>query len=269
MNADFDPMWSTDELISFALSHSPTNEDDDPHWEVIRTLRKRGTRVVFDAATRLLGSACPMERALGVNIHAQLGYKQDKTFAAESVQLLANLLETEDDADVICDALIAFGHLHQPECLPSAVRFASYPDDHIRYGVAYALAGLDDERAIATLIVLTDDASARVRDWATFALGSQTEWDSPELRAVLWARTADSDNETRGEALKGLVHRGDTRAADAIIAELDGPDPYHTAVEAAEILADPCVLPALERLRVRHPGDRDVESAIVACATNG
>ncbi len=269
MNVSFDPMWSTDELISFALSHSPTDEDGDPHWEVIRILHGRGTREVFDTATRLLTSACPMERALGVNIHAQLGYKQDKPFAVESVQLLANLLGTEENEDVIYDALIAFGHLHQLECLPSAVRFVGYPDDHIRYSVAYALAGLDDERAIATLIALTDDTSALVRDWATFALGSQTEWDSPELRAALWARTADVDDVTRGEALKGLVHRRDARAAEAIVAELDGPDPYLTAVEAAEILADPCVLPALERLRVRRPGDRDVESAIAACATNG
>ncbi|VTS00193.1 heat repeat-containing protein : HEAT repeat-containing protein OS=Singulisphaera acidiphila (strain ATCC BAA-1392 / DSM 18658 / VKM B-2454 / MOB10) GN=Sinac_4359 PE=4 SV=1: HEAT_2 [Gemmata massiliana] len=269
MNAGFDPMWSTNELISFALSHPPTDEDNDPHYDVIHVLRERGTREVFDAATRLLASACPMERALGVNIHAQLGYKQDKPFAAESVQLLANLLETEENEDVIYAALMAFGHLYRLECLPSAVRFASYPDDHIRYGVTCALAGLDDERAIATLIVLTGDTSALVRDWATFALGSQTEWDSLELRAALWARTADVDDVTRGEALKGLAHRRDARAAEAIVAELDGPDPYLTTVEAAEILADPGVLPALERLRVRRPGDRYVERAIAACATNG
>lgn len=265
----FDPLAPTDELISFALSHSPTDEDDDPYWEAVRALHKRGTRDVFDAATRLLASGCPAERALGANIHAQLGYKQEKPFAAESVRLLTRLLETEEDANVIYDALIAFGHLHEPECVPVAIRFASHPDPDIRYGVTFALAVQNDTRAIATLILLTTDANVKARDWATFALGSQTKWDSPELRAALWSRTADPDTTTRGEALKGLAKRRAKRTADAIIAELDGPDPSGYAVEAAEELADPRLVPALERLRTRWAGNEWLERVIETCRGGG
>jgi HEAT repeat protein len=261
----FNPLGPTDELISFALAHPPTGDFPDPHWEVIALLHERGTRETFTAATRLLASRCPTERALGVNIHAQLRYQQQKPFAAESVRLLTQLLEVEDDPNVIYAALIAFGHLHQPECVSVAIRFANHPDSDIRYAVAFGLAGQDDERSIGTLIALTNDPDVRVRDWATFDLGSQTEWDSPELRAALRARLGDPDNITRGEALKGLALRTDEHAIEAIVAELTGPDPHASAVEAAEELADSRLVPALEALRTRWPGNPWLERVIETC----
>jgi HEAT repeat protein len=259
----FNPNASTDELISFALSHSelPDDSEDelDLHWEVIRGLHKRGTRDVFSTATRLLSSPCAVERVLGANIHAQLGYEQDKPFADESVGVLCVVLESEADSNVVYAALIAFGHLGRPACVPTAIRFANHADPDIRYGVAYGLgmACEGDERAIRTLIQLTNDSEVKVRDWATFELARQVDWDSlnlepldtPELRAALRARLTDSDNITRGEALKGLASRCDPGVLDAIIAELTGPDPHEYAVEAADILADPRLIPALKRLR--------------------
>ena len=266
-----DPNASTDELISFALSHTSGGPDDDEgpslYWQAVVALHERGTREVFDAATRLLTSPCASERELGVNVHAQLGFRQEKPFAAESVQLLVELLDTEGDLNVVYAALIAFGHLHLPESVPTLIRFATHPDSHIRYGVAYGLgiAGSEDKRAIRTLIALTNDPEARVRDWATFALGTQTEWDSPELRAALRARLTDPDNITRGEALKGLASRRDPGVLDAIIAELTGPDPHEYAVEAADILADARLVPALERLLPRGDAKDWLTSVIEEC----
>ena len=261
----FDPFGTTDQLISFALSHPPRDGFPDPHWDVIALLHKRGTREIFDAATRLLRSRNQSERELGVNIHAQLGYDRNKPFAAKSTRLLVRLLEVEANENVIHAALIAFGHLHQPECVPAAVRFADHPDPGVRYAVTSALAGQDDARSINTLIALTNDPDVRVRDWATFDLASQTEWDSPELRAALWARLADTDNVTRGEALKGLARRKDARAAEAISAELNGPDPHDNAIEAADSLADPRLVPALEALRTRRPSNLWLEGVIATC----
>jgi HEAT repeat protein len=261
----FDPNAPTDELISFALSHPSVDEEFDPHWEAIYVLRKRGTREVFDAATRLLTSPCSVERKLGVRIHAQLGWEQQKPFSVESVQLLVLLLEAEEDENVLSAVLFAFGHLQEQECVPAAIRFATHPDPGIRYAVAYGLGGQDDERAISTLITLTKDPDDRVRDWATFALGSLTERDGPELRAALWARLDDSDNVTRGEALKGLAQRRDERAVEAILAELIGPDPHGTTIEAAEIAVDPRLIPALEAICPEWTGYPRPERAIAAC----
>jgi HEAT repeat protein len=260
-----DPTWTTGELISFALSHPPRDDPPDPHWDTIRLLHGRGTREVFDAATRLLTSDCPVERELGVNIHAQIGYRDDKPFAAETVLLLNELLERESSPDVLYAALIAFGHLHRPECVPAAVRFADHPDPDVRYGVAFGLAGKDGHEAVAALIRLTTDPEEKVRDWATFALGSQTDADTPEIRAALRARLDDPDNITRGEALKGLAVRRDAVVVDALLAELRREDVHEYAIEAADTLADPRLVPALEALQTRWGVNGWVADVIETC----
>jgi hypothetical protein len=269
MTPRFNPFAPTDELISLALAHPPTDHGPDLYWGSVRALHTRGTREVFNAATRLLENQNAVARTLGASIHAQLGYERQKPFAAESVRLLIRLLEAETDATVIYSAVIAFGHLARPECVPVAIRFADHPDPDIRYAVTFALAGQDDDRAISTLIALTRDSDVRARDWATFDLASQTEWDSPELRAALWARLGDTDNITRGKALKGLALRKDDRAVEAVLAELTGPDPHENAIEAAEQLADPRLAPALEALRERWPGNLWLERVTEACRTGG
>ena len=65
---------------------------------------------------------------------------------------------------------------------------------------------------LAALIALSADPEAAVRDWATFALGTLAEQDSPALRDALAARLDDPDEDTRLEAIHGLALRGDDRA---------------------------------------------------------
>ena len=54
-----------------------------------------------------------------------------------------------------------------------------------------------------------------MRDWATFALGTLADEDTPALRDALAARLDDPDEDTRLEAVHGLALRGDHRADDA------------------------------------------------------
>ncbi len=68
------------------------------------------------------------------------------------------------------------------------------------------------DEALNALIELSADADAKVRDWATFALGTLAEADSPALRDALAARLDDADEDTRMEAVHGLALRGDERA---------------------------------------------------------
>jgi HEAT repeat protein len=81
--------------------------------------------------------------------------------------------------------------------------------------------GHDEPLAIQSLIELTKDEDARVRDWATFALGQQVDADTPSLRDALIERLTDSDDDARGEALIGLARRGDRRLIPALIDELE------------------------------------------------
>jgi HEAT repeat protein len=55
---------------------------------------------------------------------------------------------------------------------------------------------------------LTQDTAPEVRDWATFALGTQIDLDTSEIRDALAARLNDPDEVTRAEAATGLSRRG-------------------------------------------------------------
>jgi HEAT repeat protein len=105
--------------------------------------------------------------------------------------------------------------------------------------------------AITALILLSKDQDRDVRDWATFALGSQTDLDTSELREALRARITDTDPEIRGEALVGLGRRRDGHLKSAVLNELSGEFHGDWAFEAAEAIADPDFIPALEGMRAR------------------
>jgi HEAT repeat protein len=137
--------------------------------------------------------------------------------------------------------------------------------------VAYGLAGQDEPAAIAALALLSKDEDRDVRDWATFALGSQTDLDTPDLREALRARLTDLDPEIRGEALVGLGRRHDEHLKAVILNELSGEFHGDWAFEAAEAIADPDFVPALVGMRARMSADlperffERLDLALVAC----
>ena len=79
------------------------------------------------------------------------------------------------------------------------------------------MGGRTEPEAIVTLIHLTGDESAYVRDWATFGIEQQNSLDTPEIRDALYRRIDDVDKETRHEALCGLVRCEDLRAIPPLI----------------------------------------------------
>jgi HEAT repeat protein len=128
----------------------------------------------------------------------------------------------------------------------------------------------DQPPGIQALIALMDDVDSDVRDWATFGL-AHLEEDSPEIRAALWARVEDSDDDTRCQALRGLALRRDLAITSHIAAELGAEFVSFLALEAAKSLAQPALLPALLRLQAayRPSCDEDVqllEQALQACS---
>ena len=259
-----DPRTTAD-LINLAL----TEMDENAAWDAVVLLHFRGTRDVFDAAKSLCASDCPQEKTLGANILGQLGVP-DRSFPDECVAVLTKLLKPESADCVLEAACIALGHLHGEELSGRAVELLCNLKDHadagVRYAVAFALAGLSDNLTIKTLIELSSDEDPIVRDWATFALGAQTDADTPEIQQALCARLSDSDEITRGEALAGLARRKDERVVEPLIKELSS---HHEAehgsyrLEAAEQLADPRLLPVLLQLKESALGrDEELEKVI-------
>jgi HEAT repeat protein len=257
---------TADELIARILTES----DEEVAWELIAIMHCRGTRDVFDAAKALCQSGCVVERTLGANILGQLGVP-DRTYPRESVDLLLGLLRTEQDEAVLDAALIALGHTHDPRAVSAVVRLANNPSANVRYAVAFSLQGLLDAVAIQTLIGLATDSAAIVRDWAMFALGTQIDADTPAIRNALFRGTADADEVARGEALVGLARRHDERAVEPLIRELSAhaaSEYGRYAIEAAEELADPRLLPTLEQLKASACSDDDrFDEAIRHCSS--
>jgi HEAT repeat protein len=256
---------STAELVALYLS----NPETDEAGQALGIVHYRGGREEFEIAERLAKSNLPQERRVAADILAQLGW-QDSTYLSESTEILLRLLEDPDTA-VLQAAAIACGHRKSPRSVARLVELAEHPSNEVRYGVSYGLAGQDEPAAIAALALLSKDQDRQVRDWATFALASQTDLDTPELREALRARLTDSDPEVRGEALVGLGRRHDEHLKSAVLKELNGQFHGDWAFEAAEAIADPDFIPALEGMRARMSADLperfflELDKALKAC----
>ncbi|MDQ6659561.1 MAG: HEAT repeat domain-containing protein [Chloroflexota bacterium] len=199
---------TNEELIRAAL----TEADEDVAWKAIGELQGRGSRDVFDHACKLCVSPEAHERRVGVDILGQLGTPHP-TFHEETVTVLLRMLEQEQEPDVLYSVAVALGHHSDPRAIVPLVRLKGHPDDLVRFGVVFGLLCYEDELAIQTLIELSTDTDAHVRDWATFGLGSQIDTDTPTIRAALVARLTDEDADTKREAMVGLARRHDPRMA--------------------------------------------------------
>jgi HEAT repeat protein len=127
----------------------------------------------------------------------------------------------------------------------------NHPDAGVRFGVVLGVSCHEDDLAIQTLMELSADPDADVRNWATFGLGSQIDSDTPAIRASLVARLTDEDADTRGEALVGLARRQDQRMIEPLLKDLEDGYAGSLLVEAAAQIGDPRVYPALLWLRER------------------
>jgi HEAT repeat protein len=251
-----------EELISVALRHTA---DDDAYWDAVGVLQRRDTEDALNRHKELCQSSSPAKRRLGADILGQLGVPE-RTFPQECTAVLLGMLDNEESYDVIQAVLIGLGHLKQVESIEPACRFRKHSDPEIRHGVVFCLLGHEHPKAVETLIEMSKDEDAYVRDWATFGLGAQIDLDTPAIRDALADRLSDEDDDTRHEAMAGLAKRKDRRVIAAISKGLSLDNIEKEALEAAAVLADPEIYPLLATV-YRH-GDADEEllkEAMKAC----
>lgn len=227
------------DVLTAALAYGP---DDWERWDLVSALHKRGDEETFHAARRLLDDARPDRRVLAVNVLAQLGVAfdvpvEERPFRGQTGQLLLERMPVEHSSEVLAAMASAWGHLCDPRGIPLLHAMREHPDDNVRFGVVFGLLGLDEDLAIATLVELSEDGDADVRDWATFGLGTQIDRDNDTVREALVARLADADDDTREEALVGLARCGDVRAIPRLLVELDDSDDPGRIEEALLLLA--------------------------------
>jgi HEAT repeat protein len=218
--------------------------NEDVAREATAILQYRGTPLEFEIARELASDRDPARRRLAADIMGQLGW-DERTSLEESVDTLLNLLD-DPDSGVVAQAATALGFRNHPRAIPRLLQHLADPEADVRLGVVHGLSQHDSLDAVDGLIRLTVDGDRDVRDWATFGLASLTDVDTLELREALLARMSEDDDEIRGEALIGLARRHHPDAPGLVRQELNRPFAGDWPIEAAELLADAALYPALQ-----------------------
>ena len=211
--------------------------DDEAPWKAVRELHCIGTREVLEKAAGWCHSGDALQRARGADVLAQLGktaVHPSNNFPEECFSILADLAAMEEAPVALSSAIYALGHIGNPSAGPIIVRHSAHSDPDVRFAVAFACGSLGNEPlAVGTLLMLTSDEDADVRDWATFGLGSLSELDTPSVRDALAAALSDSDEDVRQEALVGLAKRHDRRVLPCLFRQLQQSEIDDMTIEAA------------------------------------
>lgn len=243
---------------------------DDASDVSLALVHYRGGREEYNLGAEYARSSDPLDRVTGADILAQLGWAE-QSFHDESLAVLLQLLDDVEES-VVAAAAVALGHRGDPNAIPPLLDLAGHPNADVRFGVVLGLTGHPSAHAIGALLRLTTDADDEVRDWATFALGSQTCEDTPDIRDALRANLADPDHEIRGEALVGLAARNDPQISAILTHEWESSDSVSLlSIRAAELAADARLLDQLQCFKRELPLDDEaafraaLDAAIDAC----
>ena len=144
------------------------------------------------------------------------------------------MAENEKRIQPLAAAIQSLGHIGDPRAIPLLLRYSTHPESEIRFAVACASGNFADDKALAgVLLKLMRDSDEDVRDWATFALGSLSAIDSPEIRDAFAERLDDASADVVEEALAGLARRRDPRALPILLERLQQPDIDDVTLESA------------------------------------
>ncbi|MDP3701131.1 MAG: HEAT repeat domain-containing protein [Hylemonella sp.] len=257
---------SLNSLVGMALQDWRSDES----WKAISELQMRGSPEALALVRRLAKSRNPRKRALGLYIASQLRQRQKGDpfrsieYALEDTQelLLAGLHDI--CRDVLHAAISGAGHRPHPLALPELVKFASHPDQEIRFGVAVALGRYSEAGSIDALLRLARDDSDAVRDWATFGIGTMQEVDDQKIRDLLWVNLQDKDEDVRGEALVGLAIRKDERIIPVLLKQLETNCRVYE-LTASESTANPQLLERLNTIKDSVTNDVSIDSYWYGC----
>ena len=214
--------------------------DDEEAWKAVAKLRLNGNRRIFDLASEWCIASEPLKRDRGASIlgqlHAPRSIEQEQSkrpgnpiFVEESYEIISRMLESESNAEALGSELFALGHLYREASVPLILNYVDHPDENIRFAATCSLGHFpQNETAIQALLRLADDSDDDVRNYALFALGTQSNLDTPELRETLARHLSDSFSDAREEAIAGLAKRKDERAVLPLLRLMEsGSYPIH------------------------------------------
>jgi hypothetical protein len=248
--------WTSEKIFS-RLVH---NKSDKTYWDNIGELRKRPKEDVFQIAYRLAEYKIDKEKCIGIDVLVQLGF-EPRFRQQDTINLLFKLLDKPQSEDVLFK--IFFGiywnnnNLTKEQIL-KLIEFKNIISKDVRYSLTMALLGIKNQKAIDTLIELSQDKFSKIRNWATFGIGTISEKNSEKIVNALWKRTNDKHQETKLEAIVGLAKRNQIKVKQQIIRELENGEYGILLFEAIEILDDKSFIPYLEKNLKSSKNDRSI-----------
>jgi HEAT repeat protein len=265
---------SLEDVIARAVNILETATDSDEFdqvWDAVKPVRQMG-RPAVDAGIQLLSGTVEQRQAGCAILSTLCDFGNRNTLKQQIGAALAALAEVETDENVCWSIAQALSQVHDPVAAPALVRLAGHPEGDVRALVARALPSSTspefqgDPTVVSALIGLMTDDVDEVRDWATFALGTQLGDDSVQIRDALAQRLDDPYEDAQYEALVGLARRRDPRALPATAAALERDRVWQLAIESAEYLADPTLSGRLVELRESwEPNELGIDDAVHAC----
>jgi len=142
-------------------------------------------------------------------------------------------------APLVGEALLSVGRHPRGDFSP-VVRWTRSRDVEVRWRATWALFRPRDPAMVATLLQLTSDPEAIVRNWAvrglTWAQVDTARLDATAVRTRLYALLADPDRTVRTEALRALGTHPDSLSVTTVAERLKDPDAW-ASVSAGEALA--------------------------------
>lgn len=249
---------TVDALVATALRGVSESSEA---WEAIYALHRRGGEAVFAAASALLRSRLPRERARGADILAQL--EQPSDVRSRAADRMLPLLLEEQDAQVLPSLIAGLGHLGDARVPPATAPFRDHGSPHVRGGVLLSLLKSSGEDPLSVLLPFLDDPDEGVRGLAMAHLRTlPSDVDAPALRNSLVRRMDDGSPVLRAEAVLLLAQRKDTRTLEPLRRALRRSRVRQEFVEAAGALGDLSLLTVLRALEGQRQDDRPFTRAL-------
>lgn len=235
----------TEERLFFRLIN---NKSEKSYWENISELRSRKTKTIYEKSCQLLNSINQKEKIIGIDILAQLGIPP-RPFLKETMKLIFENLKKETNPNIVKSLLYAIGHNNEKLSKSEISLICSFKNSSkniVRESLVFSLLGVENNEAIETLILLSNDKTNYIRDWATFGIGTQIELTNDKIINALWNRIDDKNRDTKDEAILGLAKRKDKRIKEIIERELIKDKFNGLLFEAIEELGDKDLIESTE-----------------------
>ena len=236
--------WKSEKIFDRLVN----NKSQKTYGENISELRKRANEDIHNQAYNLAKSKYDKKKIIGIDVLAQLGF-DPRILQKKTITLYFELLENEQGDDVLQALFYSISHNNEKltkRQVLKLIEFKNHKNKDVRFSLVYALSGVDNLKALDTLIELSEDKFSSIRNWATFGIGTLSEQTNEHIIKALWKRMQDKHQETKLEAIVGLANRNQVGVKKQIIQELKNGEYGTLLFEAIETLKDIDFIPYLK-----------------------